>query len=80
MNTGSSATQLVNYSFLVVFANDKTIDEKELGMLSRLTLADGEVDDRERKVLRNIFSRVSRETVEENVWQEIVSFRKKYDI
>ena len=45
MTEKSRAKELVGYSFLVVFANDDTIDEKELAMIERLALEDGVVDD-----------------------------------
>lgn len=76
----SRANELAGYSFLVVFANDQTIDEKELQFLERLALEDREVDEEEKKVLRNIFARVDRENCDEVVWREITDFRKKYGI
>lgn len=73
----SNVKELIAYSFLVVFANDDTIDENELKMLQRLALKDGIVDEDEKRVLRNIFSRVSKEKLTEKVWNEITKFRKK---
>lgn len=70
----------MRYSFLRVFANDGTIDAKELAFMERLALEDERVDDAERKVLSGIFSRVNEDTVEPNVWAEIVRFKEKYDI
>ena len=80
METDSRSRELASYSFLVVFANDKTIDEAELDMLKKLALEDRQVDEAEKEVLQTIFSRVSQETVSEKVWQEITEFRAKYDI
>lgn len=80
MTNHSKAKELIGYSFLVVFANDHTIDEKELAMIEKLALEDGEVDEEEKKVLRNLFSRVSKETVAQKVWDEIEKFRKDNDI
>ncbi|MCZ7648420.1 MAG: hypothetical protein M5U26_24700 [Planctomycetota bacterium] len=76
----SRASELVGYSFLTIFANDDTIDEHELGMLERLALEDLQVDEKERQVLRNIFSRVERERVTERVWTEMQAFRAKYGV
>ena len=45
----SRAKELNGYSFLVVFANDSTIDENELHMLERLALDDNEIDEQKRK-------------------------------
>lgn len=80
MCSDSRAKQLVTYSFMVVFANDGTIDKNELQMLEKLALMDGQVDDQERHILQNIFSRVGRDEVSDEVWQEIQSFRDKYSI
>jgi hypothetical protein len=76
----SRARQLMAYSFLVVFANDDTIDEAELKMLEKLALEDGVVDEEERKIPGNLFSRVSKKQLGDKVWEEIESFRKEYDI
>ncbi|NNE37544.1 MAG: hypothetical protein HKN08_04500 [Gammaproteobacteria bacterium] len=76
----SRAKELAGYSFLVVFANDSTIDENELHMLERLALDDNEIDEQEKEVLKNLFSRVSDDKVSKVVAQEIRQFRDKYDI
>lgn len=80
MESDSSAKQLMGYSFLVVFANDGTIDEKELAMLERIALRDGKIDDDERRVLRLIFSRVTEDDVTSEVWEEIQRFRSTHAI
>ncbi len=76
----SQAKQLTGYSFLVVFANDDTIDEGELKMLERIALKDHKVDDQEREVLKGIFSRISKEKVTDAVWGEIESFKHQHEI
>jgi hypothetical protein len=76
----SKARELAGYSFLVVFANDRTIDENELHFMEKLALEDGQVDEEEKQVLRSIFSRVSEEDLTAKVLQEITEFREKYDI
>ncbi len=80
MDPKSHAKQLIGYSFLVVFANDDTIDEKELKMLERIALEDNVIDEDERRVLQKIFSRVTKEQVTEKVLEEIESFRSKHQI
>ena len=80
MTSDSGAARLAAYSFLVVFANDRTISQEELGMLERIAMADDVIDDAERQVLRNIFSRVSREGVTPDVWESMEEFRAKYGI
>ncbi len=76
----SKAKELAGYSFLVVFANDDTIDANELHFMEKLALEDNQIDDEEKKVLRNIFSRVEENHLTEQVLKEIREFRAKYDI
>jgi len=77
---GSKWNDIMQYAFLHVFANDKTIDAKELAMLERLALRDGEVDDHERSVLSKVFARVSADTVAADVWEEISRFKQQHAI
>lgn len=76
----SGAKPILEYSFLKVFANDRTIDADELAFLERLALGDGTVDAGEKEVLGNIFSRVNEGTVAPEVWSEIQRFKAKYGI
>lgn len=76
----SAARRLTAYSFLVVFANDGTIDEGELKMLEKLAMEDGVIDDEERKVLSLLFHRVSKESLAEAVWKEMEKFRADHGI
>ncbi len=76
----SRASDILRYSFLTVFANDKTIDANELAMLERLALEDRKIDEKEKIVLRNLFSRVTQAQVAPKVWDEIQLFRTKYGI
>jgi len=76
----SNARRLAAYSFLVVFANDGTIDAAELAMLERLTLEDRQVDDREREVLANIFARADSANLAPEVRAEIQDFKTRYGI
>ncbi|NNM01702.1 MAG: TerB family tellurite resistance protein [Gammaproteobacteria bacterium] len=78
--TNSKAKQLTDYSFLVVFANDGTIDAEELAMMERLALEDGIVDDDERQVLQRIFSRLDPDSIDQEVREEIERFRSRYNI
>lgn len=80
MTKRSGVKDIVEYSFLHVFANDRTIDSDELAFLEKLALEDGVVDEEERGVLHNIFSRVSEHTVTPEVWAEICRFKKAYGI
>jgi len=78
--TDSQFVEIMEYSFLVVFANDGHLDDAELAMLERLALRDGEVDDKEREVLRNIFERARKKGVSDQVDAEIQHFCARYDI
>ena len=48
--------------------------------MEKLALEDDQVDEEEKKVLRNIFARVKEEHLTEQVLNEIKEFRIKYDI
>ena len=45
----------IAYSSIRVFADDGKVDLGELNFLLGLALRDGEIDDEEKRVLRNIF-------------------------
>ncbi len=77
---GSESDAIMRYSFLVAFANDGTIDADELAFIERLALRDGVVDDEERAVLAQIFSRLSQDKVAAPVWSEIQEFKRQYQI
>jgi hypothetical protein len=76
----SSGNAILQYSFLHVFANDATIDARELAMIERLALKDGTVDDQERKVLGRIFARIDEQNVSKDVWDEICRFKSEHRI
>ena len=80
MTTQSNADAMRRYAFLVMFANDDTIDAAELAFLEHLALTDREVDDEEREVLRKIFARVDARELNPQVREEIARFRSKYSI
>ena len=80
MSSESGAKQLMGYSFLVVFANDGTINEEELKMLERIALEDRVIDEDEKRVLRTIFSRAESTQLAPEVSEDIKRFRQKYDI
>jgi hypothetical protein len=77
---GGKAGDIQRYSFLSVFANDGTIDARELEYMKRLALADERVDDDERRVLSGIFSRVTEATVDPAVWDDIERFKLRHGI
>jgi hypothetical protein len=80
MDPNSGAKRLLGYAFLVVFANDGTISEGELHMLEKIALEDHVIDEDEKRILRKIFSRVTKDDLTEDVWSEITKFREENDI
>ena len=76
MNPNSGAKRLMGYAFLVVFANDDTISEGELHMLEKIALEDKVIDEDEKRILRKIFSRVTKDQLADAVWNEISKFRQ----
>jgi hypothetical protein len=80
MDPDSGAKRLMGYAYLVVFANDDTISADELQMLEKIALEDYVIDEDERRILRTIFSRVTKEQLADAVWNEISKFREENDI
>ncbi len=76
MDPNSGAKRLMGYAFLVVFANDDTISEGELHMLEKIALEDKVIDEDEKRILRKIFSRVTKDQLADAVWNEISKFRE----
>jgi hypothetical protein len=78
MHDEGQANEIMQYSFLKIFADDRTIDQAELQFIERLALKDGQVDDSERNILKAIFDRVTPDMVTPTVWLEIEGFRQRY--
>jgi len=77
----SGADDIIRYSFLVVFATDKIIDEGEFEMLQELALRDGPVvDDAERAALSAIFARADTSKMDPEVIAEIEAFKAENHI
>ncbi len=76
MDPNSGAKRLMGYAFLVVFANDDTISEGELHMLEKIALEDKVIDEDEKRILKKIFSRVTKDRLADAVWNEISKFRE----
>ena len=76
----SRAKDIMQFSFLVAFANDGTLEEWEIDFMKKLALEDGVLDDKEKRVFQQIFSRISQESVSPDTWTEIQNFRKEFDI
>ena len=70
----------IAYSSIKVFADDGKLDEGELNFLLGMALKDGEIDDDEKRVLSNIFKRVSPLTENKKVIDRMEEIKNKYDI
>lgn len=79
-NDGSGWHDILQYSFLKVFADDELIDAAELAMLQKLALSDGVVDAQERMVLAEVFRRVDGAELDPAVREEIARFRAEQGI
>lgn len=80
MGMDSGAKRLMGYAFLVVFANDDRISEGELRILEKIALEDKVIDEDEKRILRTIFSRVTKDRLTDEVWNEISKFREEKGI
>lgn len=63
-----------------VFANDGTLDMRELEHLLSVALRDGSVNEDERRVLGNILGRLKEHEVTPAVWERIGEVRRQYGI
>jgi len=80
MTRNSQVQALIGYSFLVAFARGNHLHKNTLEMIERIALENGEVDEEEKAVLRNIFDHAERTGVSDRVQEEITRFCKAYDI
>ena len=62
------------------FSNDGKLDPQELDKIVRIAKQDGEVDENEKRVLRNIFSRLNKDELSSEMVDKIEEIRSKYDI
>lgn len=65
---------------IAMFADDGTLDRKEVESLLQTALADGQIDDEEKRVLNRIFSKVKEHEVKPDVWAAIERARAQYAI
>lgn len=61
------------------FADDGTLDLEEVNFLLGLALRDDKIDADEKRVLADIFGRITKDTVSDKTWERIESVRKKYN-
>ncbi len=76
----SQANEIMNFAFLVAFANDGTLDDWEIKFMKDLALKDGVIDEAEKAVFRKIFWRLTEDKVSAEAWIEMKKFRAEYDI
>ncbi|MCJ8269149.1 MAG: hypothetical protein MJK04_07070 [Psychrosphaera sp.] len=62
------------------FSDDGTLDIGELNFLLGLALRDGVVDDEEKRVLNNIFSKVGQTDVTPIVWDRIKEIKQQHNL
>ncbi len=62
------------------FTDDGTLDLGEINYLLGLAMADNVIDDEEKRVLGNIFDKVTKDQVSDVVWDRIAEIRQKYQI
>ena len=68
------------YASFAIFADDGTINLKELNHLLKMALSEGGMDESEREILAGIFNRVLEEDVSGAVWQRIQTLRHLHGI
>ena len=70
----------IAYSSIRCFADDGTLDLKELNSLLNIALRDGKMTADEKRVLGNVFKQVDTRQVTDEVRQKIRKVKSKYDI
>ncbi len=75
----SSSTEIALAS-IKCFTNDGKLDEAELDHLISLAMRDGAIDEDERSVLANIFSKISEDEVSSTVWFKIETIKRKHGV
>ena len=68
------------YSSVNVFSDDGKLDESELNFLLGLALKDGEIDDDEKRVLKNIFDQIKDDSISVLMQDRLKAVREKYCI
>jgi uncharacterized membrane protein YebE (DUF533 family) len=76
----SKAREILNYTFLTALANDGIIDDGELLYIRNLALADGILDEEEKRALKRIFALVDEAKLSIAVQTEFQRFRKQYKL
>ena len=80
MKVKSKAREILNYAFLSALADDGVIDDSELMYIKSLALADGVVDEDEKRALTRIFSLVDESKLSALAQKEFHKFRAHYKL
>lgn len=70
----------MTYKSINCFADDGKLDVKELDELLSIALRDGVVDDNERRVLGNIFNRLSDHDLDTQMKEKVAKLKTEYDL
>lgn len=62
------------------FTDDGTLDAREVRHLVGMALRDQVIDDEEKRVLRNIFNKVTKGEVTQETWDAMQEAKAKYNI
>ena len=76
----SSSYLQMAYSSVKVFADDGKLDTCELNYLLGLALKDGEIDEDEKRVLRNIFKQIEMDSITPVLRERINAVKEKFSI
>ena len=80
MAAGSKAREILNYSSLVALADDGLIDDGELAYMKSLAMADGMLDEKEKRALKRIFSLVDESKLTSDAQTELQIFRSRHNM
>jgi hypothetical protein len=80
MAEGSKAREMLNYAFLTAMVDDGIIDENELLYIKNLALADGILDEAEKKAMTRIISLVDENNLSDTARKEFARFREQYKL
>jgi len=62
------------------FTDDGTLDIGELNFLLGMAMRDGVMDEDEKRVLNNIFSKVTSNDVSNTVWDRMEAIRREHNL
>ena len=69
----------MSYASIECFSNDGKLDAVELGKIFDIALKDGEIDQNEVRVLKNIISKVKPHEVDDSMKEKMAEILKKIE-